>query len=360
MTKGSFTTLTLIALTGLYLLKDSDIIQSTRRSISHTPSLSRNEQLSRRVSSSNLNESLPTYVIVCGRGEINAFEEVQSLLKSMILFASEPFRVVLVMDVFSFNAIQEMITILKTKKTMLRYIDIRVIKSFEGVQKYADTIQFDVEQSHHSKVWGFMKAMMPWMIVEYDEFAILDTDMVFLQDPIRLWDEFYPNDGDKWLYKTSVFDPKLQTTGAISTGVILLKSKKIREANIFPNVFRQALTSEGDTSFIEQTNTYRISHGDQGMYVKMFRNNPRLFSNLHRNWQAPKCLNYFGAFRDHVETGMLHKNCDNGNYLEKDAASPSFEFFEKYNVNWLFSISKSEKSTLDVKVTDATFLPVSK
>eukprot|EP00568_Trieres_chinensis_P010667 CAMPEP_0183312730 /NCGR_PEP_ID=MMETSP0160_2-20130417/42793_1 /TAXON_ID=2839 ORGANISM="Odontella Sinensis, Strain Grunow 1884" /NCGR_SAMPLE_ID=MMETSP0160_2 /ASSEMBLY_ACC=CAM_ASM_000250 /LENGTH=326 /DNA_ID=CAMNT_0025477639 /DNA_START=150 /DNA_END=1126 /DNA_ORIENTATION=+ len=274
--------------------------------------------LIRSTAASNSTSSFPTFVIVCGHGETDTVKEMQPLLKSMILLASNPIQLVFVTDLKGAKSIaRNVIPRLKQRRTHIHHIDIQTVASFRDGEEYADNIHLDLNNSHHSGNWGMLKVFLPWMLHEYDQFIVLDTDLIFVQDPILLWMEFRKLTNQQYYSM-----PLLQFNEAANmcSCVVLMQSKKIRESNIYPDLFLEALETAKPSYFVEELGKYRPHHGDQGIYYNLFKRHRDLVLDLDEKWNRDRCHLFNGAFEGEEagwffqkrkkEAGILHRNCD--------------------------------------------------
>lgn len=198
-------------------------------------------------------QQLPTYAIVCGIGESNAVQEMVPLLKSMILLATAPFRVVFITDDTGKEKLVNLTSShLMDRSTMLQHVDVRFFANGtkEIEEQARQSIQW--ENIHHSGVWSFIKMLLPWIAPEYDRLAIVDTDLVFVTDPIELWREFdppYQHQRD-WLYsfptnetlqRGSYNISGIRWSVSICSCIGLLEAAKIRRGTrVFPEAFMAA------------------------------------------------------------------------------------------------------------------------
>ena len=125
--------------------------------------------------------------------------------------------------------------------------------------------------------------MLPWVLQDIDRAILMDTDMIFLEDPARLWDEF---DAQQWLYKMPIHSMR-KGSGFICSCVVLLKMDQIRHSNIFPTLMEEALLSQPTW---EENGLYKTPHGDQGLYfAMMLQDKQNLFAALPPKWAKCPC-----------------------------------------------------------------------
>jgi len=185
---------------------------------------------------------------------------MQPLLKSMVLLASRPFRILFVTDPEGAARIEnEIVPKLVGRKTHIANIQVRIVSSFQEAEAYAAKIKLELYKSHHSGAFGMLKLFLPFMLHDHDDIVIVDTDMVFLQDPILLWDEFEKFDNDQ-LYAMPLH--AFNNSGNMCACVALYRTKLIRAVyNRLEAMFLEAL--EADPSYWhEQTGKYRPKHSD--------------------------------------------------------------------------------------------------
>ena len=309
---------------------------------------------------------MPTFVVVCGNGETDAAKEMVPLINSLILLSSSTFRLVFVTDEYGARVVDNMTTTLLEKTTKLEFVDVRIIHEFDEIETYAHKISFNLH-SHHAGIWGFVKVILPWMLVEYPRFAVIDSDMVFVQDPLLIWQHFYDDDNhnhdsenpSEWLYALDLNDSESPST--ICSCVVLMKASLILSSNIFPDGFKHALEQKPEW-YTNVTNDYLVPHGDQGLYFSLSEKNRSIISSLAAKWNVDRCHNYLhGALQNFDgELGLLHRNCynDTEESHRHDAAAPFFDFYRAYQLTWLPATDVIKSKSLVTKTGNATLVPL--
>lgn len=292
-------------------------------------------------------------------GESNAVQEMVPLLKSMILLATAPFRVVFITDDTGKEKLVNLTSShLMDRSTMLQHVDVRFFANGtkEIEEQARQSIQW--ENIHHSGVWSFIKMLLPWIAPEYDRLAIVDTDLVFVTDPIELWREFdppYQHQRD-WLYsfptnetlkRGSYNISGIRWSVSICSCIGLLEAAKIRRGTrVFPEAFMaaQRLHIKEKKKRNHNLSAHPYSeNGDQSVYWNMFQLNETWLAPLHERWNRNKCQSYANAFSVKKATGMLHQNCGDfsgqkGSSPVKDEAFVHFDYFDSYPWHWFTPI----------------------
>mmetsp|Transcript_12998 Transcript_12998/g.30776 ORF Transcript_12998/g.30776 Transcript_12998/m.30776 type:complete len:397 (-) Transcript_12998:81-1271(-) len=299
-------------------------------------------------------EDWVTIIIVCGNGETDTVREMKTLLTSAILLSSAPLHFVFVTEQESSNRIKTMFeTDLQVSKKPIK-VDTWLL-SVESIKSFASVLDYNPSY-HHSGVWGTSKLMLPWIVKDLDKAVQVDTDMIFLDDPARVWHEFDggngnadDSDANKWLYKMPLPDPNAPFS--ICSCIVLLKLGEIRQSNTFPTLMEEALASHSDWKG-EESKLYDTPNGDQGLYWAMLRQkDSHIISALPNQWNADRCNNYFGVLQSNsrAAASMLHNNCDNSNSY--GMANIFFKFYDKYRWHWLRGEAKESSRNYKVDVT---------
>lgn len=275
-----------------------------------------------------------TFVIVCGKGETDAVKEMRALLTSAMLLTSKPLHFVFLTDDESAKRLETMFDIdLHVSKRPVK-VDIWTVPE-KSVETFAATLDYN-PRYHHSGIWGTLKLMLPWILQDVDKAVQVDTDMIFVDDPARLWDEF-DNDDDgessDWLYKMPL--PSMEDPSKICSCVVLFNMARIREANTYPTLFQQALATQPKWKV---NGIYNTPHGDQGLYWALAKMRNNLVAPLPKRWNADRCHDYYDTLKDAALTApsMLHNNCATGLFkMEFGKAEIYYTFYENYKWHWL-------------------------
>lgn len=273
-----------------------------------------------------------TIVISCGTQETDAVQEMQSLIKSILILSSRPIRFVFLTDVEGAKRIRTMFSNLgKTN----RPLDVEIHRiTDQAIEKFAAKLRYN-PNGHHSGRWGTAKLMIPWVLPNIKRAIVLDTDMVLLEDPIRLWKHF--NYGKDWAYQIPMPDNTEPST--ICSCIVLIDCERARSMRVYPKLMAAALQDSAFWS--ESEKMYRTPHGDQGLYWLMIRKYPHMFFELPQHWNVDRCHKFKGVFQEGStsKVSLLHRNCGGGKVLDSnllsDVANPFFSFFISYKWHWL-------------------------
>lgn len=276
---------------------------------------------------------MATFVITCGTAETDAVSEMSALLKSVLAFASEPVRLIFVTDSNGAQRLRKLFAedLVRSKRQL--WVDIHLLHD-SIVNEWAAKIRLD-PVGHHSGRWGTAKLMLPWIFKDIDRIVVLDTDMVFVEDPIRLW-ELFEDGGKDWIYQMPVSNKASPTT--MCSCIVLIKMDLAREKNVFPTLFHESLKSGPKKWWIANRRIWRPVTGDQGLYWLMMRKYPAYFRLLPSNWDKDHCHGFYGSLKANSKdrVSLLHRNCAGQNSaIVKDQASPFFDFFLHYRWHWL-------------------------
>lgn len=298
----------------------------------------------------NYDDSLPTFVIVCGTGETDAIQEMDPLLKSTVLLSSRPVRWIFLSDDEGSKRLRTLFGSIRTDK--VASVEIYSI-SVEDILAWCRRIQFRI--THHSGHWGALKLFTPWLLPQHDRFIVLDTDMVFVADPARLWDEFEHNpDGHTdWLYKLDLTDTSSVTS--ICSCIVLLHARAIRERAIFPDVMQQTIQHQTQWK-VAGTNEFDVPKGDQGLYFAMMQRDASQFASVHPMWNKDLCHRYGDAYTG-GQAGILHQNCDKG-FLrhfkpERQKAKTLLQSYDVFPWSWIHQPDRP--IPIDIKAGKGTF-----
>ena len=289
---------------------------------------------------------VPTFVIVCGKGETNAVQEMEPLLKSMIAMARLPIRFVFFTDPQGAADIKSIFQRFRTDQVLTVEIFLVNVKD---ILAWCDEIHLQV--IHHSGHWGAVKMFVPWLLPHHDRAIVLDTDLLFVTDPVRLWDEFETN-GKDWLYKMPI--KNMDHPSNMCSCIKLIEIRKVRlESDYYPAVFQKALARHPEwkdpNSSIDH---YLAPHGDQGVYYAMIQSNKTLVAPLAAFWNTDRCHNYYNAFGG-GQAGILHQNC--GQARAQSPEVPFITMYQKYPWSWLHRADV--KAPIPVTLANATFTP---
>lgn len=299
-----------------------------------------------------VNKEIPTFVISCGKGKTDGVEEMQPLLKSILALSSRAVRIIFLTDELGVQNIQrifrENISFFKRPMSIFIYL----LES-DDVDKWASAIPYD-PQGHHSKRWGTAKLMLPWLFSDLNKAIILDTDMVFLEDPISLWNYFHAPNAAYMVYSMPVFN--ISEPARMCSCVVLVNCANARRLAVYPEIMKKSLQLQPNKKwFKKDKNHWRPQFGDQGLYWSMMLAYPNLFRNLPRKWDIDRCHHYLDALKNasKLPVSILHRNCDFFSKKNEDddneKASPFFDFYANYRWSW-FNTSSTSGFPVRIKI----------
>lgn len=273
----------------------------------------------------------PTFVITCGSGITDAVEEMQPLLKSILMLISQPVHIVFLTDAKGGKRIRRLFRYLAwTKKKV--WVDIYVLNELL-VDTWAAKVRLS-PWAHHSGRWGTAKLILPWIIRDRDRAVLVDTDMIFMQDPMNLWELFNTGSQD-WIYQMPV--AHMWSPVHICSCIVLFKLDKIREQRVYPKLMKYVLPTHKGW-YDPNSKLYKPNCGDQGVYWLLMKHYPKLFQRLPVHWARGRCGKYQDALKIQSTSpvGILHRNCGGTNSSAvNDEASPFFDFWSHYRWHWL-------------------------
>jgi len=274
---------------------------------------------------------VPTFVITCGSGDSDAVDEMKPLLKSILMTISSPVNFIFLTDASGGRRIHTLFRHLAYTKRRVS-VDIHVLDE-RLVDKWAAKVRMSV-WSHSSGRWGTAKLMIPWIIRDRERAIIVDTDMIFMQDPMNLWELFHQG-SQRWIYQMPI--AQMTSPIYICSCIVLLKLRKIREHQVYPNLMRFALR-QASTWYDRELDLYKPNTGDQGLMFMLIKYYPQLFKRLPVHWARGHCGKYQDALKiqSKLPVGILHRNCaGNNSSAVRDDASVFFDFFSNYRWHWL-------------------------
>ena len=146
-----------------------------------------------------------TFALVCGYGDSDTLAEMKPLIISAILLTSCHLHFVILTDSYSFQRIND--TIHEELGTTLKPISVEIWKiSTNFIKIWAQKFKFEADALLQKKrIWLTTKLYIPFLLRKYEKLIVIDTDMIFLQDPALLWDQFEDKHAT-WSYKMPVND----------------------------------------------------------------------------------------------------------------------------------------------------------
>ena len=278
-----------------------------------------------------------TFVIACGTQLTDAVAEMRPLLTSMLVLVSAPIRLVFLTDADGAARIRRLFaTDLAWFRRPLR-VDIVHVRDTD-IDKFALDIRVDPMGDSHTGRWALAKLMVPWLLPGVDRVVTVDTDMVFVKDPLELWEE-HGVGGAEWIYRMPL--NRRHSNNAICSCVVLVRCELARRRRVHPTMLRAAMAGAGAAErqwYKPTAGLWRPEQGDQGLLWMTMHKYPAAFSELPLRWNREKCHNYYGVFNsgNTGDVGIFHRNCA-GFYsrVATDNASEMFDFFLKYRWHWL-------------------------
>lgn len=278
-----------------------------------------------------------TFVIICGTQLSDAVAEMQPLLKSMLLLASAPIRIVFLTDASGAKRLRRLFaTDLAWFRRPLR-VDIIHIRESD-IDKFVLKLRVDPDSDIRAGRWALAKLMVPWLVPGVEKVVIVDTDMIFVKDPMQLWEEHNVG-GTDWVYRMPL--NRRHSVDAICSCVVLVRCDLARRMLMYPTMFKAALASAGEKErrwYDERKGLWRLVHADQGLLWVTMHKYPKAFSELPLMWNREKCHNYYWVFKPESrgDVGIFHRNCAGYDSRKAtDDASEMFDFFLRYQWHWL-------------------------
>lgn len=288
-----------------------------------------------------------TFVFVCGYGDTDTVEEMRSMIISAILLTSCPLHFVIISDDQTTTRLNNTLQTEFSSTTKPLSFDIWSI-STRFIEKWANNFKFDVNGFLQNKrIWLITKLYVPFLLRDYDKVIVIDTDMVFLQDPAILWDQF--NEGsDSWAYKMPMND--LSSENHICSCVVLINVQNVLSRNLYPIEYEKALQQDAE-SFNEKTGLYQTKRVDQAVYYLLQKRRPELFRSLDQRFNIDHCHHYYNRLNDRNRSeemvAILHMNCPMFRFNGHETGNTFFNFFKAYRSEWLRD-EKRNNYTVDI------------
>lgn len=279
-----------------------------------------------------------TFVILCGDGDADTVSEMRALLISAMLLSTCPLHFVLIADKSSAKRAAAFFKNEINSSRIPVTVDIWTV-SIQSISAWALNLGIGIQMgtpfAQKKAQWLLAKLYVPILLKEFDNVIVIDSDMVFLEDPAKLWSNF--NDGLSWTFKMPLKD--LSSVSNICSCVVLIRVKRVIEGRIYPQKLRNALMRNGLEWYDQNANLYRPKHADQGVYFILRNTYPKLFVSLDQRYNIDHCHKFYGAFLgDHKygrkqKVSLLHRNCGSSAFY-KEFAEPFFRFFRLYQPHW--------------------------
>jgi len=264
------------------------------------------------------------FIIVAGYGETDAVTESIPLINSILLLSSVAVHFYIFSDEKGVKRFDEKIFKMISSVPIHVEVDLHGL-DLQRVLELSSKIHFN-PYFHHSGVWGAAKLFVPWLLPEVDTATVVDTDMIFVEDPALLFMLF--NKDDTVTYKMPLNENK---PGGICSCIVLIHMDLARKQQVFPAMFANSLKAY--PSWRNPNRTYDCPHGDQGLYFALWKQQPDLMATIPVKWNLDRCHKFYGIFRkrNKREAGLIHRNCNGGN---KDAAETYYRFYRDYPFAW--------------------------
>lgn len=276
-----------------------------------------------------------TFALVCGHGDSDTISEMKPLIISAVLLSSCRLHFIILTDANSYGRIND--TLHAELETTLKPVSFEIWKvSTRFIRQWANNFKFDTDGYLQKKrIWLTTKLYIPFLLRHYERLIVIDTDIIFLQDPLLLWDQF--NDGNgSWSYKMPLNDMKNENT--ICSCVVLVNVKNVLSSNLYPTEFQKALQLGNDT-YNQTTGLFRTHRVDQAVYYLLSKRRPEIFRTLHERFNVEHCRRYFGRFHSTRpiinKTTALHYNCAGKRFNGHETGEIFFRFYQTYRMSWL-------------------------
>lgn len=143
-------------------------------------------------------------------------------------------------------------------------------------------------------VGGLVKMFIHELLPTVDKALFIDTDMMFVVDPLLLWRTF-----DTMNSTQILLFPTLGPTsweGTICTCTMVMNLRMMREAHfmastLLPDLMNISISS---TSYPGRVDPLAPPFGDQGLYFAMWQARPELFGHLSLVWDMTGCRTGYG------------------------------------------------------------------
>jgi hypothetical protein len=279
-------------------------------------------------------EETVSFTIVSGGLKYTQSETI-ILIKSILLHCSTPVELNIVTEDESKQYLIE--KVLSELKVLKKSLTVNfVILNLEWVKELARRTQIKIR--HHSGEWGIAKLYLPHVLPSVRRTIFIDTDMIFLTDPILLWNQFRTFSSNTILMWHKPSGP---TTNHICSCIMLWDFEKSRqskwESEIAPAAFKNFLKPFPDGTYNSQ-----LGGGDQDFLWALDRFRPDMFGYFGLEWNIQNCRNFFGVNpkslqRDNSNLfpGAIHFNCMKNSYSDFKGWEWVVDYMTWYRWDWL-------------------------
>lgn len=298
-----------------------------------------------------------TFVILCGTGDTDTVEEMRPLLASAILLTSRPLHFILVADANSSERAHQFFQNNLNASSKLVSVDIWTI-STKFIEEWANSFRFNVlGVLENKRVWLIAKLFVPWLLYDHDQVIVIDSDMVFLEDPAMLWSEF--DDDRSWAYKLPLNE--VYSFNSICSCIVLINIPTVLKNDFYPEKFLHAMALAG-TKPDPETGLYDTERVDQHVYYYLFKAYPHLFRTLKQQFNIDYCHKFYGAFDNvssSVKVSLLHMNCGNWDEPLRESSEVFFNFYEQFRWAWFRGEpGKTYNLSISTFVHNASLFPI--
>lgn len=291
-----------------------------------------------------------TFVIMCGNGDVDTVEEMKALIISAVLLTTCPIRFVIVTDKSTSGRVKTLFQD-DLKGSMIKEVTIDIWTiSTKFIGAWANSFKFSL-QGHLpvKRVWLIAKLYIPFLLHNYKYLVVIDSDMVFVEDPRVLWSQFgFENDIDErqeqdqkeqakrrtWAYKMPLND--LTNHHSICSCVVLIDVQNALKHDLYPVHFQRALERDR-RKYNRTTGLFQPERVDQAVYYLLHQNRPELFMTLDQRFNVDHCHEYYLALRrsSNLRASLLHYNCEEKRFYDHPLGNVYFNFYRLYKWTWL-------------------------
>lgn len=291
-----------------------------------------------------------TFVIMCGNGDVDTVEEMQGLIISAVLLSTCPLRFVIVTDKSTSGRVRALFQD-DLNGSMIKDVSIDIWTiSTKFIGAWANSFKFSLQGHLPAKrVWLIAKLYIPFLLHNYKYVAVVDSDMIFLEDPRVLWSQFGFEDDDDggrkqqeqvtrkkrtWAYKMPLND--LTNHHTICSCVVLIDVENALKHDLYPIHFQRALERDR-RKYNVTTGLFQPERVDQAVYYLLHQNRPELFMTLDQRFNIDHCHEYYLTLRrsSNSRASLLHYNCEKKRFFDHPLGNVYFNFYRLYKWRWL-------------------------
>jgi hypothetical protein len=299
-------------------------------------------------------EETISFTIVSGGLEYTTNETV-ILIKSILIQCSAPVELNIVTEVdskhFLINNVLRELKLLK-KSLTVNFVILDLMWVKELARKN------NIKIRHHSGEWGIAKIYLPHILPSVGRTIFVDTDMIFLTDPLLLWKKFSSFDSNTIIMWHK---PSGDTTNHICSCIMLWDFERSRqsmwEIEIAPTAFKKYLKP-----FPDGTYNAGGGGGDQDFIWAIAKLRPDMFQYFGLDWNIQNCYEFFGVHptslqRDNSKLfpGAIHFNCMSNAYNNFAGWEWVVNYMIWYRWDWLstpYEMDNQEATNVEQKTLD--------